>query len=144
MAYSEKVMDHFANPRNVGEIENADGIGEVGNSKCGDIMKMYIKVDNDIITDVKFKHSVAVRLLQQAVWQQSLSRASQSMTLSSSQTRRLWRLLTDFRLSRFTALFLQNRQSRQPFRTTTKEEALIPSQSWAMFPNVTAVAVKAD
>ena len=53
--YSEKVMDHFANPRNVGEIENADGIGEVGNSKCGDIMKMYIKVDNDIITDVKFK-----------------------------------------------------------------------------------------
>ena len=55
MAYSEKVMDHFANPRNVGEIENADGIGEVGNSKCGDIMKMYIKVDNDIITDVKFK-----------------------------------------------------------------------------------------
>lgn len=144
MAYSEKVMDHFANPRNVGEIENADGIGEVGNSKCGDIMKMYIKVDNDIITDVKFKTFVAVRLLQQAVWQQSLSRASQSMTLSSSQTRRLWRLLTDFRLSRFTALFLQNRQSRQPFRTTTKEEALIPNQSWAMFPNVTAVAVAAD
>ena len=144
MAYSEKVMDHFANPRNVGEIENADGIGEVGNSKCGDIMKMYIKVDNDIITDVNLKHSVAVRLLQQAVWQQSLSRASQSMMLSSSQTRRLWRLLTDFRLSRFTALFLQNRQSRQLFRTTTKEEALIPSQSWAMFPNVTAVAVKAD
>ena len=142
MAYSEKVMDHFANPRNVGEIENADGIGEVGNSKCGDIMKMYIKVDNDIITDVK--HSAAVRLLQQAVWQQSLSRASQSMTLSSSQIRQLWRLLTDFRLSRFTALFLQNRQLRQPFRTTTKEEALIPNQSWAMFPNVTAVAVKAD
>ncbi len=55
MAYSEKVMDHFANPRNVGEIENADGIGEVGNSKCGDIMKMYIKVDNGIISDVKFK-----------------------------------------------------------------------------------------
>ena len=53
--YSEKVMDHFANPRNVGEIENADGIGEVGNAKCGDIMKMYIKVDGDVITDVKFK-----------------------------------------------------------------------------------------
>lgn len=55
MAYSAKVMDHFSNPRNVGEIENADGIGEVGNSKCGDIMKMYLKIDNDIITDVKFK-----------------------------------------------------------------------------------------
>lgn len=55
MLYSEKVMDHFANPRNVGELENADGIGEVGNPKCGDIMKMYIKVENDVIIDVKFK-----------------------------------------------------------------------------------------
>lgn len=48
-------MDHFQNPRNVGEIENADGIGEVGNPTCGDIMRMYLKIDNDIITDVKFK-----------------------------------------------------------------------------------------
>ena len=53
--YSEKVMDHFMNPRNVGVIENADGIGEVGNAKCGDIMKMYLKIDDDIITDVKFE-----------------------------------------------------------------------------------------
>ena len=53
--YSEKVMDHFMNPRNVGVIENADCIGEVGNAKCGDIMKMYLKIDNDIITDVKFE-----------------------------------------------------------------------------------------
>ena len=52
--YSEKVMDHFRNPRNVGQIEDADGIGEVGNAKCGDIMRMYIKVDDGIITDVKF------------------------------------------------------------------------------------------
>ena len=55
MLYSEKVLDHFSNPRNVGEIENADGVGEVGNAKCGDIMKMYIKVDNGVISDVKFK-----------------------------------------------------------------------------------------
>nr|WP_317412754.1 Fe-S cluster assembly scaffold protein NifU [uncultured Solibaculum sp.] len=55
MAYSEKVMDHFSNPRNVGEISDADGVGEVGNPQCGDIMKMYIKVDGDVITDVKFK-----------------------------------------------------------------------------------------
>ena len=52
--YSETVMDHFRNPRNVGEIENADGVGEVGNAKCGDIMKIYLKIDDDIITDVKF------------------------------------------------------------------------------------------
>ena len=53
--YSDKVMDHFNNPRNVGSLENADGIGQVGNAKCGDIMKMYIKVENNIITDVRFK-----------------------------------------------------------------------------------------
>jgi len=53
--YSEKVMDHFRNPRNVGVIEDADGIGEVGNAKCGDIMKMYLKIDGDVITDVKFE-----------------------------------------------------------------------------------------
>ena len=53
--YSEKVMDHFRNPRNVGQIDDADGIGEVGNAKCGDIMRMYIKVDDDgVITDIKF------------------------------------------------------------------------------------------
>ncbi|WP_072723965.1 Fe-S cluster assembly scaffold protein NifU [Tepidibacter thalassicus] len=55
MMYSEKVMDHFMNPRNVGEIENADGIGEVGNAKCGDIMKIYLKIEDNIIKDVKFK-----------------------------------------------------------------------------------------
>ncbi len=54
MAYSDKVMDHFSNPRNVGEIEDASGVGEVGNPQCGDIMKIYLKVENDIITDVKF------------------------------------------------------------------------------------------
>ena len=53
--YSEKVMDHFANPRNVGEIENANAVGQVGNAKCGDIMKIYMDIDNDIVKDVKFK-----------------------------------------------------------------------------------------
>lgn len=53
--YSDKVMDHFTSPRNVGEIEKADGVGEVGNAKCGDIMKIYLKIENNIIVDVKFK-----------------------------------------------------------------------------------------
>ncbi|MGQ9825501.1 MAG: Fe-S cluster assembly scaffold protein NifU, partial [Desulfotomaculales bacterium] len=53
--YSEKVMEHFTNPRNVGEIPDADGVGEVGNPTCGDIMKIFIKVKDDVITDIKFK-----------------------------------------------------------------------------------------
>ncbi len=55
MIYSDKVMDHFANPRNVGELRNANGIGEVGNPKCGDIMKMYLRIEDGIIADIKFK-----------------------------------------------------------------------------------------
>ena len=55
MLYSEKVMDHFSNPRNVGEIADADGVGEVGNAQCGDIMKMYLKIKDGAIEDVKFK-----------------------------------------------------------------------------------------
>lgn len=53
--YSEKVMDHFTNPRNVGTMENPDGVGEVGNARCGDIMKIYLKIENEIIVDVKFE-----------------------------------------------------------------------------------------
>ncbi len=53
--YTKKVMDHFTNPRNMGEIENPDGVGTVGNAKCGDIMRIYLSVENDIITDIKFK-----------------------------------------------------------------------------------------
>ena len=53
--YSEKVMEHFTNPRNVGELEDANGIGEVGNSKCGDIMKIYMKIEDDVISDIRFK-----------------------------------------------------------------------------------------
>ena len=55
MMYSDKVWDHFSNPRNVGEIADADGVGEVGNATCGDIMKIYLKIEKDVITDVKFK-----------------------------------------------------------------------------------------
>lgn len=53
--YNDKVMDHFLNPRNAGEIKDADGVGEVGNAKCGDIMRMYVKIEDDVIVDVKFR-----------------------------------------------------------------------------------------
>ena len=71
MAYSEKVMDHFQHPRNVGEIENASGVGTVGNAKCGDIMRIFLDIDDEthIIKDCKFKTDV-VRQLQPAAWQQ--------------------------------------------------------------------------
>ena len=55
MEYTEQVMDHFMNPRNMGDMDDASGVGTVGNAKCGDIMRIYIKVENDVITDVKFK-----------------------------------------------------------------------------------------
>ena len=74
--YSEKVMDHFQNPRNVGEIENASGVGTVGNAKCGDIMRIYFDIDeNQVIRDVKFKTLDAALPWLPAVWPQSLLRA---------------------------------------------------------------------
>lgn len=72
--YSEKVMDHFSNPRNVGEIENASGVGTVGNAKCGDIMRMYLDIDEDtkIIKECKFKtFGWRRRQLRPAVWQRN-------------------------------------------------------------------------
>lgn len=89
MLYSEKVMDHFRNPRNVGEIANADGIGEVGNAKCGDIMRVYIKVNNGIISDVKFMtfgcgsaiatSSMATELIKGKPIEQSLELTNQAV-----------------------------------------------------------------
>ena len=79
--YSEKVMDHFSNPRNVGEIENASGVGTVGNAKCGDIMRMYLDIDeNQVIRDCKFK---TLQQLQQAVWRRRW--------LSARRYRKLWK-----------------------------------------------------
>lgn len=82
--YSEKVMDHFSNPRNVGEIENASGVGTVGNAKCGDIMRMYLDIDeNQVIRDCKFKTFGCEAQLQQAVWRRRW--------LSARRYRKLWK-----------------------------------------------------
>ena len=87
--YSEKVMDHFTNPRNVGVIEDANGIGEVGNAKCGDIMKIYLKIENDIIEDVKFEtfgcgsaiasSSMATEMIKGKSIQEALSLTNQAV-----------------------------------------------------------------
>ena len=71
--YSEKVMDHFSNPRNVGEIENASGVGTVGNAKCGDIMRMYLDIDEDtkLLKNVNLRHLDAAQQLRPAVWQRN-------------------------------------------------------------------------
>ena len=88
--YSEKVMDHFRNPRNVGKMEDPDGVGEVGNAKCGDIMRMYIKVDDDIITDVSFitfgcgsaiaSSSMATEMIKGMPIQQALELSNKAVT----------------------------------------------------------------
>ena len=95
--YSEKVMDHFSNPRNVGQIDNANAVGEVGNAKCGDIMKIYMDIQDDVIKDVKFKTFGCGAAI-----------ATSSMA-------------TDFRKKKFTALFLLKRLfSRQSTITEAK------------------------
>ncbi len=87
--YSEKVMDHFTNPRNVGELPDANGIGTVGNKVCGDIMKMYIKIENDVIVDVKFKtfgcgsaiatSSIATEMIKGCTIQEALSLSNKAV-----------------------------------------------------------------
>lgn len=88
--YSDKVMDHFRNPRNLGTLENADGIGEVGNAKCGDIMKIYLKIDDGIISDVRFEtfgcasaiasSSMATELIKGKAIDEALSLTNQAVT----------------------------------------------------------------
>lgn len=89
MLYTEKVMDHFTNPRNVGELPDANGVGEVGNAKCGDIMKMYLKIRDGVIEDVKFKtfgcgaaiatSSVATQLIKGQKVEQALKLTNQAV-----------------------------------------------------------------
>lgn len=99
MAYSEKVMDHFNHPRNVGEMENPSGVGTVGNAKCGDIMRMYLDIDdNGIIQETKFKTFGCGAAVATSSMATELERARQSRRRLRLQTRQLWRHLTDFHL----------------------------------------------
>ena len=89
MEYSEKVMDHFMNPRNVGEIADASGIGQVGNAKCGDIMKVYLKIEDGIVQDAKFKTF-------------GCGAAVATSSMATELVKALWRLWTVCRLQRYT------------------------------------------
>ena len=103
--YSEKVMDHFQHPRNVGEIEDASGVGTVGNAKCGDIMRMFLDIDDEthIIKECKFKTFGCGA---------AVATSSMATEMVKGKTiELLWKLWTDFRRSKYTAHFLQRKQS---------------------------------
>ena len=102
-------MDHFMNPRNVGKIDDADGVGEVGNAKCGDIMKIYVKVEDDIITDVKFNTFGCASAIATSSIATEMIKGSLFQRLCSVQTKRLSRLSTVCRRLRFTAQCWQRR-----------------------------------
>lgn len=112
--YSEKVMDHFENPRNVGKMPDADGIGEVGNAKCGDIMRMYIKVRDDVITDVKFNTfgcGSAIASSSMATEMIKGKPVSEALELSNKA---VIEALDGLRRRRSTAPCWRRRQSRRP------------------------------
>ena len=111
MLYSEKVMDHFTNPRNVGEIPDANGVGEVGNAKCGDIMKMYLKIENGVIEDVKFKTfgcGAAIATSSMATEMIKGKTVEDALKLTNSAVRRL----------KSTVRCWRSRRSKPPWPTT--------------------------
>lgn len=102
--YSDKVMDHFMNPRNVGEIADADGVGEVGNAKCGDIMKMYLKIKDGKIDDVKFETFGCASAIASSSMATELIKGKTIDEALASQTSRSSMSLTDYRRTSCTAL----------------------------------------
>ena len=111
MLYSEKVMDHFTHPRNVGTIENADGVGEVGNAKCGDIMKIFLKISKDgIIDDVKFSTFGCGSAIASSSMATEMIKGKPVSEALELQTRQLLRLLTGFLHIRSTARCWLRRQ----------------------------------
>ena len=131
--YSAKVMEHFANPHNVGELPDANGVGEVGNPKCGDIMRMYLKIENNVIVDVKFLTfgcGAAIATSSMATDLIKGKTIDDALKLTKRPLSRLWKVCLP---SRSTAPFWQNRPSRLPCPTTTavRESIRNPSSvSW--------------
>ena len=142
--YSAKVMEHFANPHNVGELPDANGVGEVGNPKCGDIMRMYLKIENNVIVDVKFltfgcgaaiaTSSMATDLIKGKTVDEALKLTNKAV---------VWKVCLP---SRSTALFWLSRRSRLPCPTTIVVRASIRNPSWARSKRIvtTARAAAAD
>ena len=131
MAYSAKVMEHFSNPHNVGEIKDADGVGEVGNPKCGDIMRMYIKVDNDVITDVKFMTFGCGAAIATSSMATDLVKGKTIPEALKLTNKAVMEALDVFRPSRFTAPFWPSRPLRLRSPITTAAAASTPPPSWA-------------
>lgn len=144
MLYSEKVMDHFRNPRNLGTIENADAVGEVGNAKCGDIMKMYLKIDNGIITDVKFNTFGCGSAIATSSMATEMIRVSRLKRRLSFPIRLLWRRLTAFRHIKYTVRFWLKRRLRRRCLTITASTPNLQSpKDCPIARNAQAAAVRA-
>ena len=128
--YSAKVMEHFANPHNVGEIPDANGVGEVGNPKCGDIMRMYLKIENNVIVDVKFLTfgcGAAIATSSMATDLIKGKTIDEALKLTNKAVVKLWKVCLP---SRCTALFWPSRPSRLLCPTTTAVRASIRNPSW--------------
>ena len=121
--YTDIVMDHFMNPRNVGSIENADGVGEVGNAKCGDIMKMYLKIKDNKIEDVKFETFGCGSAIASSSMATEMIKGK-TIDEAPSPTRTSSTRWADFRRTSSTALCLPRRRSNLPSRIITTKTAL--------------------
>lgn len=121
--YSDKVMDHFTNPRNVGEIENADGVGQVGNAKCGDIMKMYLKIEDGIIVDAKFKTFGCGAAVATSSMATELIKGKTIKEAEMITNKAVLEALDGLPPQRFIVRFSLRRLLRQPFRITVQETA---------------------
>ena len=125
MLYSEKVMDHFTNPRNVGEIEDANGVGEVGNAKCGDIMKMYLKIENGVIEDVKFKtFGCGAAIATSSMATEMIKGKTDRRCAEADQQALSWRLWTGCRPLKSIVPYWLNRRLKPRWLTTIPGKAL--------------------